>query len=119
MFIRAYLRASTDEQNADRAKTTLEQFISEHGQRIASYYTENISGTQLERPELNRLLDDTQENDILLVEQIDRLTRLNDHDWKQLKRMIEEKGIRIVSMDVPTSWQALDNNALTHNDPII
>lgn len=22
-------------------------------------------------------------------------------------------------MDVPTSWQALDNNALTHNDPII
>ncbi|SKA74313.1 recombinase family protein, partial [Enterovibrio nigricans] len=54
MFIRAYLRASTDEQNADRAKTTLEQFISEHGQRIASYYTENISGTQLERPELNR-----------------------------------------------------------------
>ncbi|PMN92668.1 recombinase family protein [Enterovibrio norvegicus] len=119
MFIRAYLRASTDEQNADRAKTTLEQFISEHGQRIASYYTENISGTQLERPELKRLLNDTQENDILLVEQIDRLTRLNDQDWKQLKRMIEEKGVRIVSMDVPTSWQALDNNAFTHNDPII
>ncbi|WP_277814527.1 recombinase family protein [Enterovibrio norvegicus] len=39
------------------------------------------------------------------------MTRLNDHDWKQLKRMIEEKGIRIVSMDVSTSWQALDNNA--------
>ncbi|WP_040527875.1 recombinase family protein, partial [Grimontia hollisae] len=106
MFIRAYLRASTDEQNAERAKATLDQFIQEHGQRIASYYTENISGTQLDRPELNRLLTDTQANDILLVEQIDRLTRLNDHDWKQLKRMIEEKGLRIVSMDVPTSWQA-------------
>ncbi|TKF33085.1 recombinase family protein [Enterovibrio norvegicus] len=119
MFIRAYLRASTDEQNAERAKAALDQFTQEHGQRIASYYTENISGTQLDRPELNRLLTDTQESDILLVEQIDRLTRLNDHDWKQLKRMIEEKGIRIVSMDVPTSWQALDNNALTHNDPII
>ena len=119
MFIRAYLRASTDEQNAERAKAALDQFTQEHGQRIASYYTENISGIQLERPELNRLLNDTQENDILLVEQIDRLTRLNDQDWKQLKRMIEEKGIRIVSMDVPTSWQALDNNTLTHNDPII
>ncbi|MDF2185230.1 recombinase family protein [Grimontia hollisae] len=119
MFIRAYLRASTNEQNAERAKAALDQFTQEHGQRIASYYTENISGTQLDRPELNRLLTDTQANDILLVEQIDRLTRLNDHDWKQLKRMIEEKGLRIVSMDVPTSWQALDSNALTHSDPII
>lgn len=119
MFIRAYLRASTDEQNAERAKAALNQFIQEHGQRIASYYTENISGTQLHRPELNRLLTDTQANDIMLVEQIDRLTRLNDHDWKQLKLMIEEKCIRIVSMDVPTSWQALDNSALTHNAPII
>ncbi|EPP5372718.1 recombinase family protein [Vibrio cholerae] len=77
MFIRPYLRASTDEQNAERAKATLDQFTQEHGQRIASYYTENISGTQLDRPELNRLLTDTQANDILLVDQIDRLCFLN------------------------------------------
>ncbi|WP_277872109.1 hypothetical protein [Enterovibrio norvegicus] len=32
--------------------------------------------------------------DIQLGEQIDRLTCLKDQDWKQLKRMIEEKGIR-------------------------
>jgi len=55
MFIRAYLRASTDEQNAARAKDSLTQFANDHGQRIAAFYTENISATQLERPELNRL----------------------------------------------------------------
>ncbi|OOF20875.1 res [Salinivibrio proteolyticus] len=31
MFIRAYLRASTDEQNAARAKDSLTQFANDHG----------------------------------------------------------------------------------------
>ena len=40
-----------------------------------------MSGAYLHRPELNRLLSETQPNDVLLVEQIDRLTRLNNEDW--------------------------------------
>lgn len=119
MFIRAYLRASTDDQDASRARKTLSTFTELHEQRIASYYQENISGTQLDRPELNRLLDDTQENDILLIENIDRLTRLNDKDWKTLKQKIEQKGLRIVSLDVPTSYLAIDNKRFINDDPII
>lgn len=57
----------------------------ERGGRIANYYREHISGTKLERPELSRLLSDSQQGDILLVEQIDRLTRLNNTDWLKLK----------------------------------
>ena len=64
MFIRAYLRASTEDQFADRAKEMLEQFVQERGHKIASYYRENISGTKLDRPELGRLLMDSQRNDI-------------------------------------------------------
>ena len=59
MFIRAYLRASTEDQFADRAKEMLEQFVQERGHKIASYYRENISGTKLDRPELGRLLMDS------------------------------------------------------------
>lgn len=55
------------------------------GHKIASYYRENISGTKLDRPELGRLLMDSHRNDILLVEQIDRLTRLSNSDWRTLK----------------------------------
>lgn len=77
MFIRAYLRASTEDQFADRAKEMLEQFIEERGHKIASYYREKISGTKLDRPELGRLLMDSHRNDILLVEQIDHLTHLS------------------------------------------
>ncbi|MFP2241013.1 recombinase family protein [Pseudescherichia vulneris] len=118
MFIRAYLRASTEDQFADRAKEMLEQFVQERGHKIASYYRENISGTKLDRPELGRLLMDSHRNDILLVEQIDRLTRLSNSDWMTLKKQIEQHELRIVSLDVPTSWQALSDKDPSQADPI-
>lgn len=113
MFIRAYLRASTDDQNADRAREELTAFAKEHGHRIASYYVENVSGATLERPELLRLLSDAQPGDVLLLEQVDRLTRLKREEWERLKRQIEGKGLSIVAKDLPTSFQALQ----TQNAP--
>lgn len=107
MFIRAYLRASTEDQNAERAREELRAFAESQGYRVATFYTENVTGTALERPELNRLLSDAQEGDVLLLEQVDRLTRLKDDDWKNLKRRIEDKGLLVVSLDLPTSHQAL------------
>lgn len=107
MFIRAYLRASTDGQDATRAKEELTEFAKEHGHTIASYFIENISGSKLDRPELQRLLDDAQEGDVILLEQVDRLTRLKADDWELLKRRIADKGLRIVSLDLPTSYQML------------
>ncbi|EHY1123430.1 recombinase family protein, partial [Vibrio vulnificus] len=59
MFIRAYLRASTTDQQADRAKSELETFANQYGMRIASFYTENLSGAKLDRAELSRLLEDS------------------------------------------------------------
>ncbi len=85
----------------------LEQFVQEQGHKIASYYGENISGTKFDRPELGRLLMDSHRNDILLVEKIDRLTRLSNSDWMTLKKQTEQHELRIVSLDVPTSWQAV------------
>jgi DNA invertase Pin-like site-specific DNA recombinase len=103
MYIRSYLRASTTEQNAHRAKNTLKKFATSFSERIASYYIENKSGNSLDRPELMRLLDESESGDVLLVESIDRLTRLNPDDWKILVASINEKGINIVSLDLPTS----------------
>jgi DNA invertase Pin-like site-specific DNA recombinase len=58
MFVRAYLRASTNEQDAARARQQLEAFAAERDLRIAAYYVENESGATLARPELFRLLSD-------------------------------------------------------------
>lgn len=69
-------------------------------------------------PDRGRLLMDNHRNDILLVEQIDRLTRLSNSDWMTLKKLIEQHELRIVSLDVLTSWQALSDKAPSQADPI-
>ena len=104
MFVRAYLRASTDEQDASRAKTDLKAFAKERGLTIAAYYTENESGASLKRPELFRLLADAEAGDILLVEQVDRLSRLSASDWEKLKVELSARSVRVVALDLPTSW---------------
>ena len=110
MFLRAYLRASTTEQNAERAKESLIAFAADHGKKIASFYVENESGATLTRPELMRLIADAGEGDVILVEQIDRLARLKQADWETLKFMLAKKKLMIVSPELPTSWIALKSS---------
>ncbi|HEV7305115.1 recombinase family protein [Ensifer sp.] len=105
MHIRAYLRASTKEQDASRARDDLQRFAGERGLKIVSWYVENESGASLARPELFRLLSDCHPGDILLVEQVDRLSRLNAEDWSKLKAEIAAKRVRVVALDLPTSYQ--------------
>lgn len=107
MFIRAYLRASTDEQDAGRARASLEKFASDHNKVIACEYLENASGAAADRPELLRLLKDARKGDVLLVESIDRLSRLPADDWAKLKGAIDAKGLRIVALDLPTSHHGM------------
>ncbi|MCG7391968.1 recombinase family protein [Microvirga sp. ACRRW] len=104
MFVRAYLRASTNQQDATRAREQVEAFAADHGLTIAATYIENESGAKLARPELFRLLKDAKPGDICLLEAVDRLTRLNSADWEQLKSKLIECRIRIVALDLPTSW---------------
>ena len=107
MFIRAYLRASTKEQDATRAKGDLERFVADKGLKIAAHYIENESGASLKRPELFRLLDESQSGDVLLVEQVDRLSRLSGPDWERLKETIRDRKVRVVALDLPTSWDMM------------
>ncbi|WP_080302459.1 recombinase family protein [Burkholderia pseudomallei] len=104
MFVRAYLRASTKGQDASRAKNDLIEFAKERGLQIAAFYVENESGASLQRPELFRLLSDCHEGDICLIEQVDRLSRLNADDWSKLKNELQSRRVRVVALDLPTSW---------------
>ena len=109
-FIRAYLRASTDEQDAERAKSTLKTFATERQLTICNFYIENESGARLERPELFRLLQDCQPRDILLIEDVDRLSRLTAPDWESLKGIISKQEVRVVAVNVPTTWHQLSDH---------
>lgn len=100
-----YLRASTKDQDANRARIALESFAGDKGLNIVDVYAENISGTKLNRPELIRLLGTANAGDVLLVESVDRLSRLSQVDWETLKATIKAKGLRLVIADLPTSWE--------------
>jgi DNA invertase Pin-like site-specific DNA recombinase len=105
MLARSYLRASTIEQDASRARAQVEAFAADHGLIIAGTYLENESGAKLARPELFRLLADSKPGDALLIEQVDRLSRLTDADWRRLRAEIDARQIRVIALDLPTSWQ--------------
>jgi DNA invertase Pin-like site-specific DNA recombinase len=108
-----YLRASTKDQDAHRAKVALELFAAEKGLNIAGVYAENISGTKLNRPQLLALLDTAESGDVLLVESVDRLSRLSQVDWDILKATIKSKGLRLVVADLPTSHMLVESKGIT------
>ena len=105
MNARAYLRASSLDQDAGRAREQVEAFAAERGLPVVGWYIENESGAKLARPELFRLLTDSKPGDVLLVEQVDRLSRLTDADWRKLRAELDARQVRVVALDLPTSWQ--------------
>lgn len=108
-----YLRASTRDQDALRAKASLDAFVTEKDLVVAGVYSENISGTKLDRPELMRLLDAAQPGECIVCESVDRLSRLSQSDWETLKAKIKAKGLRLVIADLPTSHMLIEDKGMT------
>lgn len=108
-----YLRASTKDQDALRAKASLESFAKGKGLVVANIYSENISGTKLHRPELIRLLDAAHPGECIVCESVDRLSRLSQSDWETLKAKIKAKGLRLVIADLPTSHMMVEDKGIT------
>lgn len=108
-----YLRASTKDQDALRAKASLEAFAADKNLALTGIYSENISGTKLNRPELMRLLNTAEKGEVLLVESVDRLSRLSQADWETLKATIKAKGLRLVIADLPTSHMLIEDKGIT------
>ncbi|MEZ8382994.1 recombinase family protein [Vibrio splendidus] len=106
-MIYGYLRASTSEQDANRARTYLGRFADEQKVIVDEYFVENASGRDFERPILNQMIDIAKNGDTILVEQLDRLTRLSSDDWERLKNKLVKSGVSIVAVDIPTSYQLL------------
>ena len=109
MTVRIYVRASTKEQDAERALDDLVMFSKKYGDKYVPY-VENHTGTKLERPELTKLLNESNNGDILLVESVDRLSRLTQKDFDILKERIKQKGLRLIVADIPTTHVTASDN---------
>lgn len=108
-MIRIYVRASTKDQNAERALDDLKEFASRI-QDDSKAYIENESGTKLDRPILNQLLKEAEHGDTLLIESVDRLSRLKQEEFEVLKGRIKDKGLKLVVADLPTTHVLLNTN---------
>ena len=102
MTVRIYVRASTKDQDAKRALADLITFSQQYEDSYVDY-VENYSGTKLNRPALTELLLEAEQGDLLLVESVDRLSRLSQDDFAILKQRIKDKGLRLVVADLPTT----------------
>ena len=102
MTVRIYVRASTKDQDATRALADLITFSTRYDDNYIDY-VEHFSGTKLDRPALAKLLKDAEQGDILLVESVDRLSRLSQNDFSILKQRIKDRGLRLVVADLPTT----------------
>lgn len=109
MTIHIYVRASTKDQDAERALDSLKEFASTIQDNVKEY-VENESGTKLDRPVLNKLLDKAENGDTLLVESVDRLSRLTQDEFEVLKGRIIKKGLMLVVADLPTTHVLLNTN---------
>lgn len=104
---RIYLRVSTKQQDEQRALDSLLAFAAKQGFEVDPttdvYADAGISGLKplAERPQLKTLLKNSRPGDVLLVEQIDRLSRMEETDWLELKRTIEKLGLLVVVLGLP------------------
>ena len=92
-----YTRVSTFEQNSDRQL---------EGIRVDKLFTEKVSGKNLERPQLQALLDYVREGDTVVVHSLDRLARNLDD-----LRSGGTSTSRFVTNRDQTTWQNAVNLA--------
>lgn len=86
----AYVRVSTVEQNEDRQVEALER----HG--IDRWYTEKVSGKDMNRPQLQAMLDYAREGDTVYIHDFSRLARSTE-DLLKIVRQLDGKGVSLVS----------------------
>ncbi|MFU2077919.1 recombinase family protein [Avibacterium endocarditidis] len=104
------MRVSTEEQDLQRQEKLIND-AKRKGFYVAAVYREKISGTTEweKRPELARLIGDLQQNDVVIAESIDRLTRLEPKKALELIDAIQSKGAKI---QVP---EVFDMNTLSQS----
>jgi DNA invertase Pin-like site-specific DNA recombinase len=106
MRVRAYVRASTAEQNCELQSRELHEYAERQGWQIAEVYQDVDSGANASRTALNQLMLDTRARklDCLLVWKLDRFGRSLVDSLNQI-RTLEEHGVQFIAIT-----QALDTD---------
>ena len=91
-MIYGYARVSTKDQKLDRQLIALEEA------GCTEIFQEKITGTKMNRPELQKMLAQLQEGDVVIVKELTRVSR-STSDMLLLVTMITDKGANIKSLN--------------------
>jgi DNA invertase Pin-like site-specific DNA recombinase len=96
-----YARVSTEDQHLDSQIETLKQAGAER------VWSEKVSGSNADRPELSKLIDQLRSEDVVIVTKYDRLSR-SLQDLLTIVETIREKGagFRSLAEDIDTTTPA-------------
>lgn len=86
----AYVRVSTVEQNEERQIEALKKF------NIEKWFTEKVSGKNMDRPKLQEMLDFCREGDTIYIHDFSRLAR-STKDLLDIVERLKEKDVHLVS----------------------
>ena len=82
-----YIRVSSESQNIARQKKSLKEV------GCTDFSIEKLSGASMERPELQRMLQELEEGDTIIIHEISRLSR-STKDLLTIVELIQSKGAR-------------------------
>lgn len=88
-----YARVSTEQQNLDRQIDMLIKF----GVDKRNIYKEKITGTKANREQLNKMIDELQEGDVVIIADLTRVSR-STKDLLKIVDNIKSKGASIKSL---------------------
>lgn len=94
-MFKGYARVSTVDQNLDRQVQALQEAGCE------KIYQEKVTGTKIDRPELQKLLAELEAGDTVIVKELTRVSR-STSDMLNLVDQITKKGCHIKSLN--ESW---------------
>lgn len=99
----AYARVSTEEQNLDRQ---LDQLI-QYGVDKRNIYMEKVTGTKREREQLNKMINELQEGDTVIISDLTRISR-STKDLLEIVSSIKDRGASIKS--IKDTWLDTTSN---------
>ena len=99
-----YHRTSTNEQHLDRGLVAINEFAERNGLHIEKIFTDQQTGKNFDRPRYTVMKEDVlREGDVLIIKEFDRLGRNKQASLREL-RELQEMGVKVVFLDIPTSW---------------
>ena len=112
-MIYGYHRTSTADQHLDRGIAEIETFCKNNNLPLEKIYTDQQTGKNFNRPRYQVLKEDIlRSGDTLIVTELDRLGRNKQDTLKEL-RYFQDKEIRVMILEIPTTTQdlsSLDNS---------